>query len=144
MVAEGLNLVILEEGEKREITTDMEVSHVFHPMTYLNKMVLSDGKRLQLWNIKSEKMIYEFRSILPTSNIVEIKQSPVVDVIALGLENGEIWLVNLKGDEVLLKLSQERAPVSISFSSCSDLEKSLLASTNGGEIIFWDLNSAKI
>lgn len=41
-----------------------------------------------------------------TSAITCIEQSPVVDVMALGLADGKIVLVNILYDEVLLKFDQ--------------------------------------
>lgn len=66
------------------------------------------------------------------NNVVScVEQSPVVDIVAIGMENGEILLVNILYNEVLLKFNQSQDGGKIkrlSFSSCLDLGVSLLAS----------------
>lgn len=58
-------------------------------------------------------MIYSFPSF--ESPITFLTQSPVVDVIAIGLLNGTIILYNIKLDESIMSLKQEGCVTSISF-----------------------------
>src|ERR1700722_7752073 len=58
-------------------------------------------------------MKYSFSSF--GSPITCLVQSPVVDVIAIGLLNGTILLHNIKLDENIISLKQEGCVTSISF-----------------------------
>ena len=65
-----------------------------------------------------------------------VEQSPVVDIVAIGLENGEIILMNLLYNEVLIKFNQSQDGGRIkklSFSSDLELGVSLLASVTQSE-----------
>ena len=72
----------------------------------------------------------------------------MVDIIAVGFENGSIILLNMLYNEVVLKFSQNQDGGRIkrmSFSSDLSLGVSLLAtiteSRQGGtNVVFWDLN----
>lgn len=72
-----------------------------HPDTYLNKILVggSTGK-LQLWNIRTGSLIMNFKGY--GSGITTIQQTPSVDVMAIGLADGTIDIMNLKYDEVAL------------------------------------------
>jgi U3 small nucleolar RNA-associated protein 21 len=59
------------------------------------------------------KMIYSFPSF--ESPITFLTQSPVVDVIAIGLLNGTINIYNIKLDEGIMSLKQEGCVTSITF-----------------------------
>jgi U3 small nucleolar RNA-associated protein 21 len=92
----------------------------------------------------------EFSNDMPA--ITCLQQSPIVDVVAVGFQNGDIKLVNILYNEVVLEFSQssDGGPIkSMSFSSDIGMGISLLASVsesrNGGQnIVFWDLNNKKI
>ena len=54
-----------------------------HPATYLNKVVLGSRQgRLQLWNVRSRALVYEFAGW--GSGVTCIEQSTAVDVVAVG------------------------------------------------------------
>jgi len=75
-----------------------------HPVTYLNKLVLWSGNNAFLHNVIEDERIYDFKSF--ESDIETIVQSPVVDVVAISLNNGQVLLWNLKYDELLFKFKQ--------------------------------------
>ena len=91
-----------------------------HPRTYVNKLLFSGCKvgdetkpTLQLWNIMSQEMVFSFDELIAkvvkgkkNCLITCMEESPVVDVIAIGFENGLIAIVNLLYSEVLLTLDQ--------------------------------------
>ena len=54
----------------------------------------------------SDEKIFDFKEIIGESMVTCVEQSPVVDIVAIGLENGEIILMNLLYNEVLLKFNQ--------------------------------------
>ena len=87
------------------------MSCVVHPSTYLNKILLgSQTGRLQLWNIRSNKLVYSF-SGWGGSGVVTLVQSPAVDVVGAGLEDGGVVLHNLRYDETLMRFQQDWGPV---------------------------------
>ena len=70
-----------------------------------------------------------------------------MDVVAVGFENGEIHILNLLYNETLTKFTQTGGAIkSLSFSSATDMEVSLLASIVEGspEVVLWDLNKKAI
>ena len=160
-LAVGTILIVLCEDKKLHVieqstgfiklttTLDIEGYYFMHPVSYLNKIVIAgEGDKLQIFNIEANEVIYNFSNItkkLKGAKILTIEQSPLVDIVALGLESGEILVVNLKQDKCLTSFSQDSPVKSLSFSTDPSLEKSLLAScTTDGNILFWDLNEKKI
>lgn len=134
---------------KSTITLDMNAYLFMHPVSYLNKIVIAgEDDKIQIYNIEANELIYSFKNItkkLKGARILTVEQSPLVDIVALGLESGELLIVNLKQDKVLTSFSQDSPARSLSFSTDQTLEKSLLAScTTDGNILFWDLNEKKI
>ena len=69
---------------------------------------------MQLWNVRTNKLIYTFTGW--GSAVLAVVQSPAVDVVGVGLENGCVVLHNLRYDETLMRFQQEWGPViSLSF-----------------------------
>ena len=74
-------------------------SFVMHPNTYMNKVLVGSATgKLQLWNIRTGSLIMNFKGY--SSGISFMEQAPTVDIVAIGLENGEIDVLNLKYDKV--------------------------------------------
>lgn len=89
-------------------------STFLHPATYLNKIIVgSQNGILQLWNIRSLSLIYEFPSF--GSSITVLEQAPTVDVIAIGLLDGRIIIYDIKSAEEIMKFKQEGKVTAISF-----------------------------
>ena len=134
----------------KKIKFDKDFDDVIHPSTYVNKLIFSGpNEKPELWNIMTEEKIFEF-DFGKESDVTCFEQSPVVDIVAVGFANGDIFLVNLLYNEILLKFSQDSSPIkSLSFSSDTTMGVSLLASitesSEGGQnIVIWDLNQKKI
>lgn len=134
---------------------------VIHPATYLNKILFTkksenyendlmlNNTKLYIYNINTEKLIYEINLEKHLENsennlnikVTNIEQSPIIDVVAIGFNTGEIILHNLKLDKKILYFKAETAIKALSFTSCVGLNLSLLASSDSrGNIQFWDLN----
>jgi U3 small nucleolar RNA-associated protein 21 len=142
---------------------------VIHPPTYLNKIVYTqksqsyqedlmlNNTKIIIFNINTEKKIYEIdlEKILYDNNYANINNvynnsnikitcieiSPIIDVVGIGLNSGEIIIYNIKQDKKLLSFKTETAVKTLSFSSCVELNLSLLSSADSrGNIQFWDLN----
>ena len=97
-------------GEIHFDSESFQIMSVVHPSTYLNKLLLGSKQgQLQLWNIRTNKLIYTFAGW--GSPILCLSQSPAIDVVGMGLENGTVVIHNLKFDESLMKFHQEWGPV---------------------------------
>ena len=71
------------------------VSAILHPSTYMNKILLGSHQgKLQLWNIKSNKLIYAFDGF--GAGVTVLAQAPAIDVAAIGLADGRIVIHNLR------------------------------------------------
>ena len=114
------------------------VTCAMHPHTYLNKIVLGfDDGSMQLWNIRTQKLIHQFDTSAWTPaaaslfaahtpqlsqsspsgparrrrRVVCIEQSPAVDVVGVGLDDGSVVVHNLKLDQMLMSFSHHDGPV---------------------------------
>uniref|UniRef100_A0A336LZ66 CSON006517 protein n=1 Tax=Culicoides sonorensis TaxID=179676 RepID=A0A336LZ66_CULSO len=122
--------------------TSFKVTSIVHPPTYVNKIVLgSEQGTLQLWNLKSSKLIYTFNKY--DSKITVLEAAPASDIIAIGMENGRISLLNLKFDEILMEFNQECGAVtSISFRT--DGFSIMASGSTSGRVSLWDLEKRKL
>ncbi|XP_071586251.1 WD repeat-containing protein 36 isoform X1 [Heliangelus exortis] len=118
------------------------VSAILHPSTYLNKILLgSEQGSLQLWNIRSNKLLYSFPGW--NSAVTTLEQAPAVDVVAVGLVSGHIIVHNIKFDESLMKFQQDWGPITaISFRT--DGHPVMAAGSPIGHIALWDLEEKKL
>uniref|UniRef100_A0A7S2WDF5 Small-subunit processome Utp21 domain-containing protein n=1 Tax=Mucochytrium quahogii TaxID=96639 RepID=A0A7S2WDF5_9STRA len=121
---------------------------VMHPDTYLNKVVVGSVEgEMELWNIRTGKRIYAFKSL--NAGVTCIVQSPAVDVVAVGLMDGRIALLNLRLDVVLMEFKHKGGAVtSISFrtdTTSSSLKFPTMVSGNSnGELAVWDLEEKRL
>ena len=60
---------------------------MMHPVTYINKLLFYGGQTMQLWNVIQGEKIYEFKMQAEVENV---DQSPVVDLVSVGLSNGSV------------------------------------------------------
>uniref|UniRef100_UPI00398F518B WD repeat-containing protein 36 isoform X2 n=1 Tax=Pristiophorus japonicus TaxID=55135 RepID=UPI00398F518B len=118
------------------------VSALLHPSTYINKILLgSQQGSLQLWNIKSNKLLFTFQGW--GSGVSVLQQAPAVDVVAVGLTSGQIIIHNLKYDEMLMKFQQDWGPITaISFRT--DGYPVMAAGSPVGHVGLWDLEEKKL
>ncbi|KAG9487945.1 hypothetical protein GDO78_007643 [Eleutherodactylus coqui] len=136
---------IRSEEEYLQITFDKSnfaVSAIMHPSTYLNKILFgSEQGALQLWNVKSNKLVFTFSGW--QAGVTVLQQAPALDVVAIGLTNGKIVLHNLKFDETLMTFQQDWGPItSISFRT--DGHPIMAAGSPIGHIGLWDLEEKKL
>ena len=119
-----------------------KITSILHPNTYMNKILLgSEQGHLQLWNVKTAKLIYTFPGW--SSSVTAMEQAPAIDVVAIGLANGKIKLHNLKVDETIFELIQDWGLVtSISFRS--DENPIMATGCMAGHIVFWNLEDRKV
>lgn len=119
-----------------------QITALMHPYTYLNKVLLgSEQGGLQLWNIKDGKLVHAFTGY--DSKITVIEQAPANDVAGIGFQNGDIKLLNLKFDEILMEFKQDWGAVTgISFRT--DGKPIMSSSSPNGSVVFWDLEQRKV
>lgn len=118
------------------------ITAICHPHTYVNKILLgSQQGKLQLWNIKSNKLVYSFDGW--GSAVTAIQQSTAIDVVAIGLADGHVILHNLALDKVVVKFKQDYGPVTcITFRS--DGHPMMVTGSTSGHIALWDLENRKL
>ncbi|XP_038026706.2 WD repeat-containing protein 36 isoform X1 [Anas platyrhynchos] len=136
---------IQSEEEYLQVVFDkatFAVSAILHPSTYLNKILLgSEQGGLQLWNIRSNKLLYSFPGW--GFGVTTLAQAPAVDVVAVGLVSGHIIVHNIKFDETLMKFQQDWGPITaISFRT--DGHPVMAAGSPVGHIALWDLEEKKL
>ncbi|XP_043835608.1 WD repeat-containing protein 36 isoform X1 [Dromiciops gliroides] len=136
---------IYSEEKYLQLTFDkavFKISTILHPSTYLNKILLgSEQGSLQLWNVKSNKLLYTFPGW--SVAVTALQQAPAVDVIAVGLVSGQIIIHNIKFNETLMKFRQDWGPVtSISFRT--DGHPVMASGSPLGHISLWDLEERKL
>ncbi|KAK2587602.1 hypothetical protein KPH14_003729 [Odynerus spinipes] len=119
-----------------------QVTTLIHPNTYMNKILFGSQQGcLQLWNLKTTKMIYLFKGW--NKPITALEQAPAVDVVAIGLSDGRIMIHNLKFDETIFELVQDWGAV-ISITFRSDDQPIMATGSLEGHIVFWNLEQRKV
>ncbi|KAJ2723736.1 rRNA-processing protein utp21 [Coemansia sp. Benny D115] len=142
------NTVVIWNKNTRELFTEIEfqnesfqVTTIVHPSTYINKVVIGSAQGgMQVWNVQTRKCLYEFKSF--GSGISCMVQSPVIDVLAIGLLDGRVLLHNVKTDRAVMQLSQESRVTSITFRT-DDIPMMATASSEG-DVALWDLDKKRL
>ncbi|RHY46670.1 hypothetical protein DYB30_005275, partial [Aphanomyces astaci] len=155
--------VTLELVNSIEFADNFTPTVLLHPATYLNKIVVGSAQgELQLWNVRTLKCIYSFKvyihlytmtTTLTTvlyfqgwgSEVTSVAQSPAVDVAAIGLADGRIFVHNLKFDVTLMQFAQptEGRVTSLSFRN-DDKSPWLASGTSSGDVILWNLETQRL
>ncbi|KMV65933.1 hypothetical protein M970_060310 [Encephalitozoon cuniculi EcunIII-L] len=140
----GETILILTQNElfvTEDLSEIYKVEHdgierLFHPHTYINKVVkVLKGGRMVLFNVSSRREIYVYRAF--EAMITAIEQSPVVDVVGIGLENGTVHIFNLRTDKILFSFKVDGRVSELSFGG-----NYLMAISRKGMFIF-DLDGKK-
>jgi U3 small nucleolar RNA-associated protein 21 len=127
---------------------------LLHPSTYVNKVAVgtSDGGVL-IVNVRTGRILHECRISQAGSAVTCIAQSPVVDVVGIGLANGTVVVHNLRADATICTFSHIVDGSSRSLSSVSSIafcsENALLgpvlaSGSEDGAIALWDLNGKRL
>lgn len=118
------------------------ISCLIHPATYINKVLLGSAQgSLQLWNIRKLECIYTFNGW--GHEVTHLCQAPAVDIVAIGLISGSIFIHNLKSDSTLIKFKQEFGCIT-DLSFRTDGEPFLVSSSSEGHLAIWDLEKKKL
>ncbi|XP_017316182.1 WD repeat-containing protein 36 [Ictalurus punctatus] len=143
------NAVIIWDVESEDVylqisfdKSTFEVRAVMHPSTYLNKILFGSSQgSLQLWNVKSNKLLFTFPGW--GSAVTVLQQTPAVDVVGVGLASGQLVIHNIKFNETLMKFQQDWGPITaISFRT--DGHPVMAAGSPVGHIGLWDLEAKKL
>jgi U3 small nucleolar RNA-associated protein 21 len=126
-----------------------------HPSTYVNKIVVGGSQNgrsaMLLLNVRSQTVIHEFVCLRNTRcrSITTLQQSPAIDTIAVGTDQGLVHLVNLRHDKVLFSLSHfghDSKTVTITSISFRDDASAvnygiapMAVGRSDGSITIWDL-----
>ena len=86
-------------------------------------MVGSSDGRLRIWNLRQGKLVHEFPSDDHHFNsaIRVLEQSTAIDVVGIGMADGQIHLRNIKFDKLLCTFRQsgQITALAFRFSTCS-------------------------
>jgi len=93
----------------KEIKFESDMQGMMHPITYLNKFVFWHENQLELYNVMEGNLVHKFKAL--PSEVVTVEQTPVVNIVACGLKNGAVVLVNLLYDEVLFTYSMKQGNI---------------------------------
>ncbi|XP_054708031.1 WD repeat-containing protein 36-like [Uloborus diversus] len=155
MLPFGVHLIVIYEDStlllwdiKAEVSTleipfsNFHITALVHPSTYLNKVLLGSHEGgLQLWNLRTNKLVYLFQGW--NSAVVSLEQAPAVNVVAIGLENGDIYIHNLKFDETIMKFSQDWGAVT-ALSFRTDGHPFMASASTMGHVAVWDLEKKRL
>lgn len=78
------------------------VKTIYHPQTYINKIVIQYNDKLVLYNFIKNKVIYEYKNI--KSNFIKLAETKVLDIIGV-LYNDRIDIFNLKQDKIVFTIN---------------------------------------
>ena len=122
------------------------ITSLLHPATYVNKLLLASRQgQMQLWNIKSNKLLHAFFSNEnQTNSITTLAQSTVVDVVAIGYTNGQIRLHNLRYDETLVTFTQDFNGPITSIAFRLDNIPHMATGSSTGHICIWNLDTCHL
>ncbi|KAL7320299.1 rRNA-processing protein utp21, variant 2 [Mucor circinelloides] len=124
-----------------EFGEEFTATNMLHPSTYLNKILVSSTQgTMQIWNIRTNKMVYQFAYL--GSAVTCLAQSPVVDVVAIGLLDGTTILYNIKADEKIDSVRQDDRVTAITFRT--DDEQFMATGNMHGDVALWDLSERRL
>ncbi|CEP16590.1 hypothetical protein [Parasitella parasitica] len=124
-----------------EFGEEFTATNMLHPSTYLNKILVSSTQgTMQIWNIRANKLVYQFAYF--GAPITCLAQSPVVDVVAIGLLDGTTILYNIKADEKIDSVRQDDRVTAITFRT--DDEQFMATGNMHGDVALWDLSERRL
>ncbi|CAI7807269.1 unnamed protein product [Closterium sp. NIES-53] len=99
---------ILEPLGQFQLPEGFNPTGVIHPDTYLNKVLFaSEDGRMQLWNVNSKKLLYEFKGW--GVGITALVGSPALDTVAVGCSDGKVHVHNIRLDKPVVDFTHAAA-----------------------------------
>lgn len=135
LILTATELFVTEDLDEMYKIEHSDITGLYHPHTYVNKILQIMGCRMVLFNISSRKDIYAYTPF--DAEIRTVEQTPVIDIVGVGLQNGTIHIFNLKTDKVLFSFKVSGAVTGLSFGGSH-----LVATTEAGMFVF-DLDEKK-
>lgn len=135
---------IKEETIFLELSFDNKftISAICHPPTYLNKILLGSSQgTLQLWNLRTSKLIYTFKGW--SAGVTVVTPAPAVDVVAIALMNRKIMLHNLRLDRTVMDFTHDLGLV-VTLSFRMDGAPVMVTGSTKGHIVMWDLEERRV
>lgn len=118
-------------------------SCIMHPDTYLNKVLIgSEEGTLQLWNVNTQKQLYEFKGW--GSSIRCCVSSPALDVVGIGCSDGKIHVHNLRYDEEVVTFTHSTRGAVTALAFRTDGQPLLAAGGSSGVISIWNLEKKRL
>ncbi|VDL84078.1 unnamed protein product [Nippostrongylus brasiliensis] len=143
--ANGIRVFNIPDGQKllhMEGSKEFQVTAMVHPSTYLYKILLGSSiGTMRLVNFRTGRIVHEFSRGFDSA-ITVIEQSPAVDVMAIGLANGQIILHNVRVDETVCKFRHERSISAVGFRN--DGKPLMTTADVGGDIVVWNLEKRQL
>ncbi|EYC14990.1 hypothetical protein Y032_0038g3562 [Ancylostoma ceylanicum] len=141
----GIRVISISDGQQilhMEGSKEFQVTAVVHPSTYMYKILVGSSiGTMRLINFRTGRIIHEFSKGFDSA-ITVLEQSPAVDVMAIGLANGQIFLHNVRVDETICKFRHERAISAVGFRN--DDKPFMTTADIGGDIVVWDLEKRQL
>lgn len=96
-----------------DLGTTFSATAMLHPSTYIDKLLIGGASGdLQLWNTRTATLIHHFSaakllsylglSLNERSAIVDLVQTPAIDIVAVAFASGHVLLVDIRYDEPIL------------------------------------------
>ncbi|VFQ89188.1 unnamed protein product [Cuscuta campestris] len=118
-------------------------SCIMHPDTYLNKVIVgSQEGTLELWNISTNKKLYEFTRWKSSINCCI--SSPALDVVAVGCADGKIHVHNIRYDKEVVTFTHSAWGAVTSLSFSTDGQPLLASGGSSGVITIWNLEKRRL
>lgn len=117
-------------------------SHIVHPPTYFNKVLLGarDG-RLLLVNLRTRRIIHTFSGF--NSPVTALVPSPVPDVVAIATQSRDIYVHNIRFDETVTTFCHASSwATHVSFRT--DSVPTLVSADKEGNLYVWDLSERSL
>uniref|UniRef100_A0A0N4WZ49 Utp21 domain-containing protein n=1 Tax=Haemonchus placei TaxID=6290 RepID=A0A0N4WZ49_HAEPC len=137
----GIRVFNIPDGQKllhMEGSKEFRVTAMVHPSTYMYKILIGSSiGTMRIVNFRTGRIIHEFSKGFDAA-ITVLEQSPAVDVMAIGLDNGHVILHNIRVDETVCKFRHERGISAVD-------DKPLMTTADvGGDIAVWNLEKRQL
>lgn len=133
-----------------DLTLAVTPRFIHHPLNYLNKVLVSDGASLLLYNVKNGRLLFNFLDeksinlLFLKNKLTCIVNSPAPDVVALGFANGVICALNLKTATVLFQFDQGSPVTALAFTLDTSAPPRLVSGSPKGDLLVWNLNTRTV
>lgn len=156
LVLSECSLFIIEIADFKltsEIKLSKTASDICHPITYLNKVLLSfDDGSMQLWNIRRKAMVFSFDTVCqfaPFSILSLVAHPTIVDIVGVALSDGTVHLCDIRKNIILSTLRHPGEQISsmafrTDLTPSSNEKDSIAVALMNGQIVFWQLEGKRL